>query len=270
MAVTWQSAQTATGSSSLGITKPTGTVAGDLLIAHVTVIGNINVDPPSGWTNLGVSDEQDAVYVKLAGSSEPSSYTFTSGGGPTTTHGVIHRITGASATTVSGTSIQGVNSTTSPVLSLAGLTPIYSNCLLMGFSSWANGGTFSSIAVANNNPSWSTAASLSEGSGSVSYVDQYGAYAPTTPTGTATATISGTPTIGTFSFTLLAIYPPLQTTIFGSTFSTLVPTTKITKVVAIFGSIFTVLAPSLITNTIWTRQLKSSTPSWTTQNKSIL
>ena len=69
-------------STSTTITKPTGTVQDDLLVAHISVEGG---DPtfatPSGWTQLfngtGGGDVGVAVYWRLAGGSEPANYTFT-------------------------------------------------------------------------------------------------------------------------------------------------------------------------------------------------
>jgi len=65
---------------SLTINKPTGTVQGDLLLAAISVDGTPNVSPPTGWTTIreGNSGSQVRleVYYKVAGASEPSSYTF--------------------------------------------------------------------------------------------------------------------------------------------------------------------------------------------------
>lgn len=68
---------------SLTISKPTGTTSGDLLIA---VIGGTKSSTPSGWTQLsdvdsgGSSTGHVYVYYKIAGGSEPSSYTFNQSG----------------------------------------------------------------------------------------------------------------------------------------------------------------------------------------------
>ena len=71
-----------TGSGTLSLSKPSGTTASDVLIAHVVVRGasKTSITPPSGWQlvrrdnttgSIGV-----AIYYKVAGSSEPSSYSF--------------------------------------------------------------------------------------------------------------------------------------------------------------------------------------------------
>ncbi len=69
------------GSSSLTVNKPTGTASDDVMIAHVIVrtAGN-TITAPSGWTLIKRQDSgssiSTATYWKLAGSSEPSSYTW--------------------------------------------------------------------------------------------------------------------------------------------------------------------------------------------------
>ena len=71
------------GASSLSLSVPAGTVAGDVLIAQVAVRGTGNtITAPSGWTAL-LGDSKNSVrqniYYRVAGSSEPASYAFTFG-----------------------------------------------------------------------------------------------------------------------------------------------------------------------------------------------
>ena len=69
-------------SGSLTIAKPSGAVAGDVLLAAVTAAGNHtthNITPPAGWTFVrkdGVNQMGQFVYTRVVGSSEPSSYTW--------------------------------------------------------------------------------------------------------------------------------------------------------------------------------------------------
>lgn len=81
-------ATSATASSSSDVTSaaaalPAGTAAGDLLVASVnTGSGCSGFKAPSGWTAMIPSwtdnnDSAGATWWKIAGSSEPSSYTFT-------------------------------------------------------------------------------------------------------------------------------------------------------------------------------------------------
>jgi trimeric autotransporter adhesin len=74
------------GSTSFTLAKPDDATANDVMIAQVTFLGNqsVNVTPPSDWnliskrTNTGGPVTQ-AAYWKRAGTSEPSSYTWTFG-----------------------------------------------------------------------------------------------------------------------------------------------------------------------------------------------
>jgi sialidase-1 len=72
--------------STLSVTKPTGTVAGDVLVAFFTRNG-VAVTPPSGFTQVysRIADTNGlttSMYVKVAGGSEPATYDWTSGSGP--------------------------------------------------------------------------------------------------------------------------------------------------------------------------------------------
>jgi hypothetical protein len=81
----------ATTTDGTTVNKPSGTAAGDLLLAELEVDENpATVTPPAGWTllqdTLGAGGTGNAfhtqVWWKLAGSSEPSSYTWTVSGSP--------------------------------------------------------------------------------------------------------------------------------------------------------------------------------------------
>jgi hypothetical protein len=84
---TYQSLATATRGSngtSLTINKPTGTTQGDLLIAILSKDGTGAINTPSGWTLInegssgtGSGNIRLGVFYKVAGASEPSSYTIT-------------------------------------------------------------------------------------------------------------------------------------------------------------------------------------------------
>src|SRR5438046_695849 len=82
------------------ITVSTPTVsAGDLMVANITVNGGTSaiVTPPSGWTLIKRTDNDVSVslltYWKVAGASEPSSYTWTVNN-QTTAEGAITPLTG--------------------------------------------------------------------------------------------------------------------------------------------------------------------------------
>jgi RHS repeat-associated protein len=74
---------TAIGTSgSATVNKPTGTVAGDLLVVGLAFEkgSDVTITPPSGWTLIRRTNQSSnvgyATYRKTAGASEPSSYSF--------------------------------------------------------------------------------------------------------------------------------------------------------------------------------------------------
>jgi VCBS repeat-containing protein len=80
--IVFQGASTGTGAAatSIVIGKPSGTVAGDVLIASVDARGNPTVSGPSGWTLIRADQNSTAIkkatFYHVATGSEPSSYTF--------------------------------------------------------------------------------------------------------------------------------------------------------------------------------------------------
>lgn len=71
------------GSSSLTLQKPSGVLLNDVMVAHVVAggAGSTTITPPAGWNfirrNNSTSDVASAIYYKVAGDSEPASYTWT-------------------------------------------------------------------------------------------------------------------------------------------------------------------------------------------------
>ncbi|GAM21969.1 hypothetical protein SAMD00019534_051440 [Acytostelium subglobosum LB1] len=69
--------------TSLTIVKPTGTIAGDVLIAHLSNRNNVAavMTPPTGWSLIRSDQTTSAIkswmYYRVATISEPASYTFT-------------------------------------------------------------------------------------------------------------------------------------------------------------------------------------------------
>ena len=79
-------ASKAAASGSLVINKPTGTVQNDVMVASIAVRPNTaTITAPSGWTlvrrtnNTNSNPNSLATYYKVAGSSEPTTYTWTLG-----------------------------------------------------------------------------------------------------------------------------------------------------------------------------------------------
>lgn len=109
------------------INKPTGTTPGDCLIA--VAWGSTSVTTPSGWTRVTTSDittsngAKIAIFSKIAGGSEPASYTFTNSLGTS-----IACFTGNDQVTpvnvYAGTAFQAVSGTSPSV------TTTVANCLI--------------------------------------------------------------------------------------------------------------------------------------------
>lgn len=139
--------------SSVVVTKPTGTASGDRLVVHglIQSVSTAPVfTPPAGWTlvdsyaytNQGLYPSLEVVLTKVAGGSEPASYTFTSTPGDFFGFQIV-RITGASASL-------GPNSktskTTGTTLDFPSVTTAAADSLILLFgwtsfipsSSWAD------------------------------------------------------------------------------------------------------------------------------------
>jgi hypothetical protein len=93
--------------TSIPISTPAGTTAGDVLLAVLTHQNGINrnLTAPAGWTAVPNTDFTDGTnarvkaFYKVAGPSEPASYTFTLlGGAGQDTAGGIMAISGANTT----------------------------------------------------------------------------------------------------------------------------------------------------------------------------
>jgi len=89
--------------TSLGIARPAGSVAGDLLIAAIALDGDSanSLSPPSGWTLVNAGNNANGsvglgVFWKIAGNSEPAQYTF-AWSGSEQAYGWIMRFSGHDA-----------------------------------------------------------------------------------------------------------------------------------------------------------------------------
>ncbi len=71
-------------SGTVVITKPSGTADGDVLLAIISANSNTPTAPDGSWTSMGTvlltAGSRSAAWYKVAGGSEPSSYTFTTSG----------------------------------------------------------------------------------------------------------------------------------------------------------------------------------------------
>jgi len=79
-------AATSTGSSSLGITKPSAAVNGDVMVAQITVHSTGAISAPAGWNQISTAQDaagpiEQAVYWHRVDGTEPATITFSWSGG---------------------------------------------------------------------------------------------------------------------------------------------------------------------------------------------
>ena len=122
------------GDSVLTIGLPAGTTSGDVMVAHVIVhpAGN-TITAPAGWTLVLRQDSPSVIstasYVKVAGSSEPASYTWRFGTVGQASGGIASYI-GVNTTTPVDASHAQYNASTSNVDN-SGLTTTTANDMLV-------------------------------------------------------------------------------------------------------------------------------------------
>jgi RHS repeat-associated protein len=85
--IAWRAAASASSGANAGtsitVTKPSGTVAGDVMVAGIVANGGsgVTITAPAGWvlqrTENQLTSTATAVFTKVAGASEPASYAFT-------------------------------------------------------------------------------------------------------------------------------------------------------------------------------------------------
>jgi hypothetical protein len=106
------SAKTATGSTNtLVISKPSGTIEGDLMVAFMTAEDSRTWTGDTGWTEVAIrtTGPSTRVAYKIAGASEGSSYTFTISGTPSNVNGTILTFRNAVYTTASSITVAVTN-----------------------------------------------------------------------------------------------------------------------------------------------------------------
>lgn len=188
-------AQSTSGANSLTINKPTGTQEGDLMVLTASVGGNSpNMSSPSGWTTVADASETNPCTIiayKVAGASEPSSYTVTTNksqsmGGAI----VVYRY--AAYDTIA----EAFNTTANPLV-LTSISPSMSQSMLIAIAARSASG------VTLTTPTSMTAKVVDADATGPSYIvcDQKVAKGPT---GTRTTTVGSTSNVAGI---LLAIKP---------------------------------------------------------------
>lgn len=185
----------------LTISKPSGVVDGDLMIAIIHLYYNnsvITINAPAGWTsirntNATTNGASIRSYRRVA-SSEGSSYDWTASfANPTAWGGSIIRITDFNVTTpILTESGAGATGSTTSLTFADTVTPTAGYQLIL-FPVMAESatGTMSSYAVATSNPSW-TELYDNNSVGSAIMSMAYATRVESTATGDSSVTCSGT------------------------------------------------------------------------------
>jgi Tfp pilus assembly protein PilV len=125
------------GGTSVTVTTPSGTTSGDVLLAAIMIDSNGSIPTPSGWTLIRTDAANTTVrlglFYKVAGSSEPASYTFS--GLPTNSYVVSGINAYSGVDTSSPIDVSGSSTGTSATASAPSLTTTQTNTQLVAF--WA-------------------------------------------------------------------------------------------------------------------------------------
>jgi hypothetical protein len=121
----------ADASTTLTIAKPSGTAAGEVMVAQVVSRGGAAIVPPKGWSEIRdtakSSSDHMTTFVKVTGSEEPASYAFTSTDAVGKAGGIAtweHVDTSSPIVESSGATGTGTTVTAGSVTTTAAHTPI--------------------------------------------------------------------------------------------------------------------------------------------------
>lgn len=195
---------TASNNFTFDIAKPTGTIDGDLMIAHIqTSDSAVTVATLTGWTlkdsDTTAGNGATYIFYKIA-SSEGSTYTWsvnTGGvGGNKGALGAISTWRNTHQTTPIGQYSKNVDTTSNTTAVGTAITPNRApDALLVAFTSNLGAElSYSAHSIANNNPTWTEVYDTTANGGAPaleSIVCAYGLYPYITTTGAYNATISG-------------------------------------------------------------------------------
>jgi Bacterial Ig-like domain len=145
---TVSTAVTTTAAASITITKPTGTVAGDVLVACLALNGSQVAagGVPAGWSpiasNVAIANPHVFGYYRVAGSAEPADYRWTLSASVTSGAGIA-RYSGVSASTpldgaASSASGAAASTATVPGVTTATAGAMLVGCMAMNSSSTTN------------------------------------------------------------------------------------------------------------------------------------
>lgn len=126
-------------SVNITIARPTGTVAGDVMVAGIIVATTSSavdgfVTPPAGWTLVrAIGASTDGIlylYSKTAGASEPTSYTWSGPQGGLTARGMAGIIAAFSGVTQSSSfNVENAQATSGTTFTAPNVTTTVANCM---------------------------------------------------------------------------------------------------------------------------------------------
>jgi hypothetical protein len=134
--------------TNLTINKPTGVVSGDVMIVNITS-NNGGTPSLSGWNSLGTgifngSNLRATVLYKVAGGSEPSSYTFALGAGANDAIGTIIAFSGVdNASPIDATGTMGLSASAGATATAPGITTNSANAAVIMFANQSDNRAYS-------------------------------------------------------------------------------------------------------------------------------
>ncbi|ESU29308.1 CHU large protein [Flavobacterium limnosediminis JC2902] len=141
---------TANAVTTLTINKPTGVIAGDIMIVNITQRGTNTLSNPTctGWTSIdganlgGGTDRRVSVLYKIAGVSEPANYTFNLDADVDKSAGAILAFSGVDNTTPFDVTLGTINTANSTTVTATGITTATNNAAVImlggsGGSTWS-------------------------------------------------------------------------------------------------------------------------------------
>lgn len=284
MAVAYQTSATtniAAGVTSVQISRPTGTSDGDILIAAICIAdggGASSVNSvPSGWTLIQDTEPASNAnlysYYKVA-SSEPANWTWGLSAS-TVAGGGVSRFDGQSAVTPISTSNEGNQSNDDTPSYATGITPTFSNSMLVfaTFSIQNGSQNHSAHAVATSNPTWTEAFDIRTTDTTLSLA--YALRPETTSTGAWSLTAGSNGDATDSSSHLLAITPRVDAAtspaVVANTLSIPAPIATggaATSPAVIVATLAAPPASASVSDPQWINDNKSSAPVWNNPNKS--
>ncbi|MCA1832871.1 MAG: DNRLRE domain-containing protein [Actinobacteria bacterium] len=141
----WTAGHNDATTTSVVVTKPTGTASGDVLIAGIATRGTPTVTAPTGWTLIRTRETGSSwtlqSYYHVAGSSEPTSYTWTLSVAKAAA-GTVTAYTGVDTTSPIDVTSGHLDNTAATSITATGVTTTAGNDLVVGIFENTGAATF--------------------------------------------------------------------------------------------------------------------------------